>query len=298
MPGDGIREPDGAPPPPLYGSPPPEPGAPPSYGAPSSGEASYPTASYPTASYPTASYPTASYASPPPYGQTYVEQPDGQAPYGQAPYAEAPYGQAPYGQAPYGQQPYGQAPYGPQPPYGPGYGPPAPVGLPPGVQVASMGRRLAARLIDLVLMTGLVAILTVLLVTWIGATVGFSEGGQGGEGGDGGGGGDLAAGLGTLGFFAAVILGVPAYEIVMIALCGATVGKLVTRVRVVRVDPWGGGGLQPPGWGFSMLRYLLPFLGSWLFVGQFVVYLSPFFDSTGANQGWHDKIAGTYVVTT
>jgi hypothetical protein len=27
-----------------------------------------------------------------------------------------------------------------------------------------------------------------------------------------------------------------------------------------------------------------------------LVYISPFFDNTGRNQGWHDKVAKTFVI--
>jgi uncharacterized RDD family membrane protein YckC len=33
---------------------------------------------------------------------------------------------------------------------------------------------------------------------------------------------------------------------------------------------------------------------SWL--GQLLIYLSPFLDSTGKRQGWHDKLAKTIVI--
>ena len=55
------------------------------------------------------------------------------------------------------------------------------------------------------------------------------------------------------------------------------------------------GGL--PGWGQSALRWLIPQVAG-LVCGlvTLLVYLSPFFDNTGRQQGWHDKVAKTLVV--
>lgn len=75
------------------------------------------------------------------------------------------------------------------------------------------------------------------------------------------------------------------YQIVLIALWGRTVGKLLVGIRVVRVNDG-----RSPGWVKSIIRYLvinLPFL-AWL------VQMSPiFYDS---RQGWHDRAASTIVI--
>jgi uncharacterized RDD family membrane protein YckC len=83
-----------------------------------------------------------------------------------------------------------------------------------------------------------------------------------------------------------------AYEIGFIALRGATVGKQLLGIKVVRED---GGGLL--SFGAAALRWLIPTLGILAcLIGVVVVYLSPFFDSTKRFQGWHDKVAKDLVV--
>jgi uncharacterized RDD family membrane protein YckC len=95
----------------------------------------------------------------------------------------------------------------------------------------------------------------------------------------------LVAGLLTL-------IVVVAYEVVMIAARGATLGKIAMQIRVVREADG-----QTPGVGASLLRWLVPFAGSLVCgVGQLVVYLSPYFDNSKRFQGWHDKAARTFVV--
>lgn len=75
------------------------------------------------------------------------------------------------------------------------------------------------------------------------------------------------------------------YQIVLIAVWGRTIGKLLVGIRVVRVNDG-----RSPGWVKSIVRYLiinLPFL-AWL------VQMSPvFYDS---RQGWHDRAASTIVI--
>jgi len=237
-----------------------------------------------------------------PYGQPYGQQPPppGQ-PYGQPP-ASDPYGQQPpaYGAPadPYGQQPpaYGapqQPAYGAQPqygapaPYGQPYGA-APYGGPPvGVpgNVASMGKRLGARLIDSVIGSVIVYGLGFLLIGGAASTVQTDETGQ------------VTSGLGTL-FGALIIWGLVAfafgllYELIMIALKGATLGKMALGIKVIREADG-----QIPGWGPSGVRYLIQVAGSLVCgLGLWVVWLSPFFDNTGRQQGWHDKVAKTLVV--
>jgi uncharacterized RDD family membrane protein YckC len=84
------------------------------------------------------------------------------------------------------------------------------------------------------------------------------------------------------------------YEPMMTAKFGATIGKRALKIAVVRADD---GGI--PGWGSALLRSLIPFLGLFFcYVGQTLVYLSPFFDSSGRRQGWHDRVASTLVVRT
>ncbi|HST80160.1 MAG TPA: RDD family protein [Kineosporiaceae bacterium] len=220
---------------------------------------------------------------PPPYGQqepAYGQQPP---PYGQQP---PPYGQPPpiYGQQPQGQQPYGQ----------PGYGGPSYSGssIPAGIQFASMPRRLGARLLDGLILTLILGLLGALIFGAVYAGGGMDDVRTdpvtdeliNGEG-------ILAATFGWMGLAMLVTL---LYEIGLLAVRGATPGKQILGIKVLREQDG-----QLPGWGPSVLRWLIPFVGSFFCgVGQFLVYLSPFFDSTGHNQGWHDKVAKTVVIRT
>jgi uncharacterized RDD family membrane protein YckC len=72
---------------------------------------------------------------------------------------------------------------------------------------------------------------------------------------------------------------------------GFTVGKRVVGLRVLSATTG-----RPVGMGRALLRLLVPAAGSLVLgIGQLVVHLSPFFDSSGRRQGWHDKAAGTMV---
>ncbi|MGH3738272.1 MAG: RDD family protein [Micromonosporaceae bacterium] len=216
-------------------------------------------------------------------------------------YPNDPYGGQPGGQQQPGygapQQPgYGapqQPGYGapqpggypaPQPqgqPYGGGYGQPAPYGggAPMG-QPASMGTRLLARLID-----GALFFVPIML---LGCIAGAVAGGTG----------DPNTAGATVGIFYLIyglgIIGFYVYEITMIGAKGATLGKKWLGVKVV--DEQTG---QVPGMGAGFMRWLIPFVGGIACgIGALVVYLSPFFDNSGKQQGWHDKVAKTLVIST
>ncbi|GAA0847263.1 RDD family protein [Streptosporangium amethystogenes subsp. fukuiense] len=98
-------------------------------------------------------------------------------------------------------------------------------------------------------------------------------------------------------YFLTLILRV-VYEPVMTAWKGATFGKLLVRIRVVdkehgepvTVDPAFGRYAVKEVLNIALL--ILPIL----FVLWILWALSPFFDSSGYRQGWHDKMAGTRVV--
>ena len=157
---------------------------------------------------------------------------------------------------------------------------------------ATHGRRLVARLVDMVVLAP--AFVTVLLTLWLFAAGSFARG--------------LASGLGgpveegplipvwwwlVMGLAMAVLV---VYEPVMVALWGATVGKLTVGIRVVRFPD--GAGL---GFFRSVVRVMLPTvagvlsLGVGWFAAMFVLALSSAKDQD--ERGWHDKIAGTVVVT-
>jgi uncharacterized RDD family membrane protein YckC len=228
-----------------------------------------------------------------PYGQP--QQPYGQPqqPYGAPPSdpyaqpAQPGYGAPPaYGQPAYGEPSYGQSPdpYGQQyasaPAYGPSSYPAAPYGgAPAQVNAAGMGKRLLARIID-GLIIGVPIWVIVFLIIVPAATSTNADG-------------TSTASFGLI-VPVELLFGVIAiaYEIGMIALRGATLGKQFLGIKVVREADG-----QIPGWGPSVLRYLIPFAGSFVCgVGELVVYLSPFFDNSGRQQGWHDKVAHTIVV--
>ncbi len=144
------------------------------------------------------------------------------------------------------------------------------------VELASPGARLGARIIDIVIMV--VAALVIFVVVLV-QTIGLNS---------------AAALFGelTLGVLAFTIAG-PLYEVTMIALKGQTLGKMATRVKVIRADNG-----QLPGWGKSIGRWIIPaVLGLVPVVGwllSLLVYISLTWDR--ARQGWHDKAAGTLVV--
>ncbi|MEU3951107.1 RDD family protein [Streptomyces achromogenes] len=201
-------------------------------------------------------------------------------------------------QQPYGYPQQGQPGYGyPQapglPPQGGGYGYPQAPGVPGGAgpRVASMGRRFGARLIDAVVFGVVYGILVAIGVAGIvgearkcdTSAVDYQScvdnAGSGIAGG-------LAAAIGVMAVIGLV------YEWLMTGLFGATLGKLAVGIRVVKVENG-----QKPGLGKSFLRWIIPIVGSFACgIGQLVVYLSPFWDKSGRQQGWHDKAASTMVV--
>ena len=83
------------------------------------------------------------------------------------------------------------------------------------------------------------------------------------------------------------------YEVTMIANLGQTIGKMATKIKVVRAD----NGLVP-GWSKAVIRWILPAAASFIpilgFLAWLLVYCSLLWDKR--RQGWHDKAAGTLVV--
>jgi uncharacterized RDD family membrane protein YckC len=235
----------------------------------------------------------------------------------------SPYGQPPQGQQPPGQQPgygipgqaQGQPGYGyPQaPPVQPGaYG--YPQGAPgtiqgnngfinlPGlgsVEVASMGRRFSARLID----GALIGIVYGILIA-VGASSIFGAAKSASDACDStsptyqqclndhlsSSSGGIVAGFFAV--FALVGLITLLYEWLLVSLVGATLGKMLVGLRVVKESTGG-----KPGLGGGFIRWIIPEVGAFVCgIGALLVYLSPFFDSSGKRQGWHDRAAGTIVV--
>jgi uncharacterized RDD family membrane protein YckC len=214
----------------------------------------------------------------PGYGHPQQEQPQ-QPGYG---YPQAPQGVPPQGGYGHPQQPgypsYPQQPGHPGGPAGPG-------------TVASMGRRFGARLIDGLIIGALYAVLTVA------GAAGFVDAAKDCDPNA----VDYQACLDNAGSdfvtqFGAVIgvvgLASLLYEWLMVGLLGRTLGKMAVGIRVIKADTG-----AKPGLGSAFLRWVIPAVGSVACgIGQLVVYLSPFWDKSGRQQGWHDKVAGTMVV--
>jgi uncharacterized RDD family membrane protein YckC len=227
------------------------------------------------------------YAQPQPYGQ---QQPYGQPQqYGQPAYGQQPYGQPPYGQPGYG-QPYGQ-------PY-PGYGAPPGKTLPDGMPTSNPWRRLAARIIDGLIVGAVASIIGLpLLRSMIDQIRAYVDQVQAAV--DAGAATPPSTNLvnnlsGDIYKFVALQLVVAAlYQIPMHKYLGSTVGKLALSIRVRPVDHDG-----LPSWGQAVAR----------FAGQDLLIAIPtiggFYGLLDAlwclwdprRQCLHDKIARTGVV--
>jgi uncharacterized RDD family membrane protein YckC len=81
-----------------------------------------------------------------------------------------------------------------------------------------------------------------------------------------------------------------AYFGYLIGVRQQTIGMRALKIKVVDANTGAAIGV-----GRGLLRYLVQFLTGLLCL---VGYFSPFFDRTKRNQGWHDKAAGDFVVTT
>ncbi|MFE5735143.1 RDD family protein [Streptomyces sp. NPDC056528] len=168
------------------------------------------------------------------------------------------------------------------------------------VQVASMGLRFAARLIDGV---------AIGVISWVLSLLGLAGVAGAAESIEdctkldpmteayqtclndqtAAAGGIMAA---FFGFIFLIFIATMLYEWLMIAFVGATLGKMAVGLRVVK-EATGG----KPGIGGGFIRWIIPMVGAVLCgIGQLLVYLSPFFDNSGKLQGWHDRAAGTLVV--
>ena len=135
--------------------------------------------------------------------------------------------------------------------------------------LAGAGARLGARLLDGLIM--IVAAMIWFVPAWILSGVGS----------------DAAVVVIWLGL---LVGGGIAYEVGLIATKGQTLGKQAVGIKVVRVDNG-----QAPGSGPSLKRWGLPALFGLLGV-SLLCYLSLLWGDN--RQGWHDKVAGTYVIKT
>ena len=148
--------------------------------------------------------------------------------------------------------------------------------------LASPGKRLVARIIDIVIIGFIIVVLTIVGVA------GLVSGSDNGDG-------ALAVsafflGFGGLAFFAIILV---LYEPTLIALKGQTPGKMAMRIMVARAEDGG-----VPGWGKAIGRWILPgLLGLIPAVGgllALLVYISLLWDDR--RQGWHDKMGATVVI--
>ncbi len=182
---------------------------------------------------------------------------------------------AQYGQQQYGQPQYGQ-PYGGYPQSGGNFAPSGPG------SIAGLGPRLGGYLLD-VLFVGVPLLIIVIAV--LAATGGTSCST------------DAfgtyrctssTSGVGVLVDLLAAVVGF-AYFGYFIGVRGATLGQRIVGIRVQDVSTG-----QPIGIGRALLRYLvLAITGSICFLG----FLSPLFDGSKRNRGWHDMAANDVVVT-
>ena len=231
-----------------------------------------------------------------PYGQPQNPQnPQEQPGYGypqQPPQGVPP--QQPYGYPQQQGQPgYGAYPQQPGQPGQPADGDPQQGGYPGGPvpNVASMGRRFGARVID-----GLIIGVVYIVLTFAGIA-GAANSVKNCD--------PNAADYNTCinnasasfvtkfgAVFGIIIVASLLYEVLMIGLLGATLGKMAVGLRVVKADTG-----QKPGVGSAFIRWVIPQVGSLLCgIGALLVYLSPFWDKSGRQQGWHDKAASTMVI--
>ncbi|WP_394437622.1 RDD family protein [Streptomyces sp. SGAir0957] len=178
---------------------------------------------------------------------------------------------------PYGAYPHPNVPY------------PGMPGVPP---LATMGRRLAARVIDGVPL-GIINLILMapLFVDYIDAVMKCDPDDPAAF--------NSCAQDAILDFYVGIIpltlimAGIAfLYEWLMIAFVGATLGKLAVGVRVLKVENG-----AKPGLASSFVRWVVPTAGIFACgFGQMAVYLSPLWDKSGRSQGWHDKAASVVVV--
>ena len=145
------------------------------------------------------------------------------------------------------------------------------LGLPVGVTLAPIWRRVLAQVLDQLVV--LIPVVLVALALGIRSTSDLTS---------------KAFGLNV-----AVVAIAFAYECTMIAVFGRTVGKFALGTRAVRVDTAG-----PVLWSSSAVRALVPLAAGVVpgigYILSIAVYATAMLDKR--QQGWHDKAAGTIVV--
>ena len=148
----------------------------------------------------------------------------------------------------------------------------AELGLPVGVVLAPIWRRVLAQIIDQAVIMVPVAALFLAAGLSLGADTSTDE---------------------WLTFSIAFTCAAFVYEFVMIATLGRTVGKLALGTRVVRVDD-----ASQVMWSSSAIRALVPLAAGVIpgvgMIASLVVYASASFDRR--QQGFHDKACGSIVI--
>lgn len=151
-------------------------------------------------------------------------------------------------------------------------------------RLAGMGTRLGARLIDTVIVGIPIGIVAAVVVASTDSPSEFRAET------------DSGFRMGTALLVVALgLLACIAYEVGLTATQGATFGKKALGIRVARIDT-----ADAPGEGIgcaaALLRWATLVLPSVLCVGWGVLCaVSPYFDQV-ARQGWHDKVAETFVI--
>lgn len=203
-------------------------------------------------------------SSEPPDHDPFRKKPPGQDPPGDPSYGPPPdAGGPPYGGQPYGQPPYGQMPPPPGAPETGGHGP----------TLAGSGKRFLARIVDLLVYVAFSCAIGFAFIGTDPDDVGFGK--------------EAAAGaVATVVYFF--------YEGLMLNNNGQTLGKMATRIRVVRVAD--GGPVQgSPAWtraGVFALPLVVPCVG---FVFWVVNVMWHLWDRPW-QQCLHDKAAHTTVI--
>ena len=155
-------------------------------------------------------------------------------------------------------------------------GDPSPYGQPPGgmveLEIASAWQRLGAWIVDLLILVG-VAILAGI----VGEILDPAEISEGA----------LAGAFGAIAAFGCLAVG-----LFLVATRGQTPGKIALNIKIVRTDG------TDAGWSGMLLREIVgKYIPSFIPIVNFIWLLSYVWIIFDANrQGWHDKIASTYVV--